>query len=172
MAVKVQSFTRKQGAKTVKVKGFRRKGHAAKAITTTKRRKGLRFKPATKGKAFKPMKAKRRTARGQRAVTARKFVKKPVRKTTATSSHTRAGLHRMGKTGNRYSDSSGKVFKRVGKGKKARFAAAGPAPVKRSKGRKRPTRPIASTKGGKRRTTQRKGRSQPMKRVRRKTSRK
>lgn len=115
------------------VKSFTRKGNQRDSIRPRRPRR------------------KKRPTIGQRkrlrAATAKKFVKKPkggFKKPAKTSAHAKAGLHRMGKSGNRYSDTKGNVFHRVGKGKKSRFVKGEPPKrkgrTKTKKGRKTRTR--------------------------------
>lgn len=64
---------------------------------------------------------------------ARKFVKSPVSKARNTKDHAKAGLHRVGKSGNNYTDASGRTFHR-GKGGTFKLGAS-KAGAKALKGR-------------------------------------
>lgn len=160
MAVRVKgrkAHTRRSKTGIVRVgaaKSFTRKGKAA-ALKAGKR--GV-AKRGTKGKAFTPQRNATKTLskgpvrktktqrRTERAATARKFVKTPTKSTSKTKSHSKAGLHRIGRTGNRYSDATGKVFHRNAKGT---FSQGEPGKKKKAASKKkRSARPASRRRRG------------------------
>jgi hypothetical protein len=168
--VRVKAFSRRtKGGKIARVGASQR---SVKGRGKIKRIGGPRVTargPRTRGESFtklrSPTKAKDSIGKGpvggrkskapgprqaaRAAATAKAFHGKvtALAKPKNTSTHAAAGLHRLGKKGNRYSDASGKVFHRVGKGSKSRFAAGEP---KKGKAKKTSKRKASSKKRARR----------------------